>query len=191
MPHLQAAGPHWQFGSSCGGEAGRAEDRARAISARKRFPTTRFPSQRLTLSTTLQTWHKTECPRQRCRTPGRCTAGRYTCSATSNTVMKLGSGEHSFATPTIQRWDISDRVQPLPGERGPVAAERARVQLGESVAAARAADPDRHPCRSPGLRDGCWRLPTRSSSTARHARHSVAVAAVPFKCVSRNTRIAV
>src|SRR5450759_823082 len=35
-------------------------------------------------------------------------------------------------------------VPPLPGERGPVAAERARVQLGESVAAARPADADRH-----------------------------------------------
>src|SRR5450759_3213974 len=35
-------------------------------------------------------------------------------------------------------------VPPLPGERGPVAAERARVQLGESVAAARPTDADRH-----------------------------------------------
>jgi Transposase DDE domain group 1 len=35
-------------------------------------------------------------------------------------------------------------VSPLPGERSPLATEPARVQLGESVAAARAADADRH-----------------------------------------------
>ena len=35
-------------------------------------------------------------------------------------------------------------VSSVPGERGPVAAERARVQLGESVAAARPTDADRH-----------------------------------------------
>jgi hypothetical protein len=34
-------------------------------------------------------------------------------------------------------------VSPVPGERGSVAAERARVQLGESVAAARTAETDR------------------------------------------------
>jgi hypothetical protein len=34
-------------------------------------------------------------------------------------------------------------VSPVPGERGPAAAERARLQLGESVATARTAETDR------------------------------------------------
>ena len=46
-------------------------------------------------------------------------------------------------------------VSPLPGERGPIAAERARVQLGESVAAAGAAKAHRalvvdEPAAAPG-----------------------------------------